>query len=81
MQNYSVVTLIPIANLLEDRKYKLGEAIVSEGDLPKYFYIINQGRVKIVKEQIIVREAKLMETSLDENDKKKFQFSLQDCNN
>lgn len=31
---------MPLANYIESKNYRLGEVVLKEGDLPKYFYII-----------------------------------------
>ena len=33
-------TLMPVANYLEVKNYRLGDVVLKEGDYPKYFYII-----------------------------------------
>lgn len=48
-------SLIPVANNMVSRTYKMGETILKEGETPKEFCIVAQGVVKIVKETIISR--------------------------
>lgn len=48
----------------------MGEIIIREGSEPFFFYIIHKGRVKIIKEEIIIRDTKLMGTNKDKNPKK-----------
>lgn len=48
-------TLIPLANNLSTKIYKMGEVIFKEGDTPNEFCIIGQGKVKVVKEITISR--------------------------
>ena len=66
--------------MVEVRDYTLGEVILREGSDPKYFYLISSGRVKIVKEEIILRDAKIVGKS-DTSEKKKLKFSKIDCRN
>lgn len=54
------LSLIPLANLVEVKKFKLGEIVLREGEYPHSFFIVNAGRVKIIKEEIIVRNTALM---------------------
>jgi CRP-like cAMP-binding protein len=49
------LSLIPLANLVEVRKYKLGEIVLREGENPHSFFIISAGRVKVIKEEVIIR--------------------------
>ncbi|KAL4498514.1 hypothetical protein ABPG72_019632 [Tetrahymena utriculariae] len=49
------VSLIPLANLVEVKKFKLGEILVREGQEPNNLFIVSSGRLKIIKEEIIVR--------------------------
>lgn len=51
---------MPLANLIELKTYKLGEIILREGSDPKHFYLINKGRAKIIKEEIIVRDTHVL---------------------
>ncbi len=51
---------MPLANHLELKSFKLGEIILREGSDPTHFYLINKGRVKIIKEEIIVRDTKTL---------------------
>ena len=51
---------MPLANLLELKTYKLGDIILREGTAPKYFYLVNKGRGKIIKEEIIVRDTQVL---------------------
>jgi CRP-like cAMP-binding protein len=35
---------------MEERNYKLGEVIIKEGDYSDYFFILDEGKAKIIKE-------------------------------
>ena len=43
-------SLIPLANNLSVKVYKIGEVILKEGETPSEFSIISAGKVKVVKE-------------------------------
>lgn len=47
--------LIPLANNLTTRVFKMGEIIYKEGGTPEEFCIISQGRVRVVKEVTLTR--------------------------
>ena len=47
--------LLPLANNLEVRKYKLGEYILREGQAPKGLFILTKGQLKVGSEQINMR--------------------------
>jgi hypothetical protein len=47
--------LLPLANNLEVRKYKLGEYILKEGQAPKGLFIVTKGQCRVGSEQINMR--------------------------
>lgn len=71
--------MIPLANLVEVKKYKLGEILLREGEEPKNFFIVSSGRLKIIKEELIVRSNFLMGRD-KKFSKDKFKFGQRDCN-
>ena len=78
-QDYNVISLIPLANMLEERNFKLGETIIRSGVTPTEFFIIIKGKAKIIKEQILARDAYLMS---NESEKQRLIFSkidYKDC--
>ena len=50
-----LLSLIPLANLVEVKKFKLGEIVLREGQEPNNFFIVSSGRFKIIKEELVVR--------------------------
>ncbi|CAD8156174.1 unnamed protein product [Paramecium pentaurelia] len=71
----SQMELIPIANLLESETYRLGQVILKEGEPQKYFYIVASGRCKCVKEEVFIRDLKVMRAD-DPNKKKPLKCGL-----
>ena len=57
---YNSLSLMPLANLIDLKTYKLGEIILREGDPALEFSIVTKGRGKIIKEEIIVRDTKVL---------------------
>lgn len=51
---------MPLANLIDLKTFKLGEIILREGDPALEFCIVTKGRGKIIKEEIIVRDTKVL---------------------
>lgn len=47
--------LLPLANNLEVRRFKLGEFILREGSAPKGLFIVTKGQLKVGSEQINMR--------------------------
>jgi len=43
-------------------RYKLGEIVFQEGFIPQNFYIVAQGRVKMIKEGVLIRPNEVMGT-------------------
>lgn len=72
------LSLIPLANLVEVKKYKLGEIIVKEGEEPSNFYMVSAGRLKIIKEDIVVRSNLVMgrDRKLTKN---RLKFGIKNC--
>ena len=42
------MSLMPIVNFLKKKEFKLGETVIKQGDQVEGFYIIYEGRCKIV---------------------------------
>lgn len=74
------LTLIPLANLIEIKKYKLGEILLREGEEPNKFFIVSSGRLKLVKEELIVRSNFCMGRD-HKLSKKNFMTGTTDCKN
>ncbi|KRX08424.1 Cyclic nucleotide-binding protein [Pseudocohnilembus persalinus] len=77
---FNSIQLITLAKHIEVQQFNLGDIILKEGSSPKYFYIIAKGRVKIVKDEIFVRNKELLGQG-SKVSKKKFNFSLMDYKN
>jgi len=73
------IGLMPLANLIELKTFKLGEIIIREGDPPQEFCIVTKGRGKIIKEEIIVRDAKVIGVHKSQK-KKRLKFGKDNCN-
>jgi CRP-like cAMP-binding protein len=73
------LSLIPLANLVEVKKFKLGEIIIREGDDPLRFYIVSAGRLKIIKEELVVRSNFVMGRE-QKNTHKRMKFGTKNCN-
>ncbi|KAL4446919.1 hypothetical protein ABPG74_014891 [Tetrahymena malaccensis] len=50
--------LIPLANLLKTRKYGVNDLIVEQGKPLKFFYIVSQGRLKVLRIEKTSRKLK-----------------------
>jgi CRP-like cAMP-binding protein len=73
------LTLLPLANMIEVKKYKLGEIILKEGEEPHSLLIINIGRAKIVREDVTYRDKSVMGRA-HKHSTKALNFSKRDCN-
>ncbi|KRX06802.1 Phox homologous domain [Pseudocohnilembus persalinus] len=62
IEDNDAMSLIPLTTHLEEITYKLGEVVVYEGDEPDYFYLIQKGKFKIIKQQVIERDMEIMST-------------------
>jgi hypothetical protein len=69
---------MPLANIIDLRIFKLGEVVLREGSPASHFYIINKGRVKIIKEEVIVRDTKTLGVH-KQLKKRRFKFGYKDC--
>jgi CRP-like cAMP-binding protein len=47
--------LLPLANSITPQKYKLGDYILKEGEVPKGLYLIYQGQCKVGGEKLGMR--------------------------
>jgi CRP-like cAMP-binding protein len=45
---------------MECSTFKLGEIVLKEGEIPRYFYIVSEGRCRLIKEEIFHRQKSLM---------------------
>jgi hypothetical protein len=55
----NMLPLIPLASHIKIQKFNLGDIVFRENSSPNYFYVIAKGRVKLVKEEMVVRQKKL----------------------
>lgn len=47
-KNSDQASLIPLANYLTVKKFKMGEVVIKEGDMLEDFFIIAKGRCKVI---------------------------------
>lgn len=83
----SPMQLIPIANLMETKVYKLGDIILKEAEPQKYFYLIAKGRYfnllnyharcKVIKEEVVIRDKKKLGMSKTKK-KERLNFGITD---
>lgn len=72
------MNLIPLANVIEVKQYKMGEVILKEGLAPTHFYLVACGRAKAVKEEVVVRDTKTL--GLHKQQKlRKLAFGMKSC--
>lgn len=71
---YNPVSLVPIANLLEKKTFKLGDTILEEEEYPTHMFFLQKGRVKLVKEDFVSRDLRIMK-KLD-NGTRKMHFKV-----
>ena len=55
-RNTSDQRLMKICSLMKKEKYKEGEAIFKEGEIGDKFYLIKKGKVKVLKNNKVIRE-------------------------
>ncbi|KAL4495665.1 hypothetical protein ABPG72_014134 [Tetrahymena utriculariae] len=58
IQMFQPFALIPLANLLKTRKYGVNDLIVEQGKPLKFFYIVSQGRLKVLRIEKTSRKLK-----------------------